>query len=148
MSSENESELILRVKKLKEDAIVPCRQSAGSVGYDLCSGESSVVPAKGKALIKTNVAIALPRGTYGRVAPRSSLAVKSHIDVGAGVIDPDYRGNVGVVLFNFADQDFAVAQGDRIAQLVVERVATPRVVQVDQLDDTERGSGGYGSTGK
>lgn len=80
-------------------------------------------------------------------APRSGLAWKHSIDVGAGVVDYDYRGNVGVILFNFSDVDFEVKVGDRIAQLILERIVTPEVVEVESLDETERGEGGYGSTG-
>lgn len=93
------------------------------------------------------MAIACPEGTYGRIAPRSGLAWKHFIDTGAGVIDADYRGNVGVILFNHAEQEFAVKRGDRVAQLVLERIVTPDVVQVDDLDESERGAGGFGSTG-
>ena len=71
-----------------------------------CSAEDVVIPAKGKGIVKTDLAIAIPHGTYARVAPRSGLAVKHFIDTGAGVVDEDYRGNVGVVLFNHSDQDF------------------------------------------
>lgn len=84
---------------------------------------------------------------YGRVAPRSGLAVKHFLDVGAGVIDCDYRGAVGVVMFNFSDKDFQVTQGDRIAQLIIEKIAMLDVIQVEDLDDTDRGAGGFGSTG-
>lgn len=105
------------------------------------------MPAKGKAIVPTDLSIALPEGTYGRVAPRSGLAVKHFIDVGAGVVDLDYRGPLGVVLFNFGDADYAVKRGDRVAQLVVERIATPDVLEVDDLDATVRGAGGFGSTG-
>ena len=80
-------------------------------------------------------------------APRSGLAVKKHIDVGAGVVDADYRGNVGVVLFNFSDEDFAVAPGDRIAQMILEKVDMAEVEEVEDLPDTARGAGGFGSTG-
>ena len=106
-----------------------------------------MVPARGKALLKTDIAVAVPPGTYGRVAPRSGLAWKNSIDVGAGVIDADYRGNVGVILFNHSDADFAVAAGDRIAQLVLEVIVTPDVEVVASLEDTARGAGGFGSTG-
>lgn len=81
------------------------------------------------------------------VAPRSGLAWKHSIDVGAGVVDADYRGPVGVILFNHSDVDFAVKPGDRVAQMVIERIATPDVAEVDDLDDTVRGEGGFGSTG-
>lgn len=82
-----------------------------------------------------------------RAAPRSGLAWKHFIDVGAGVIDEDYRGNVGVILFNHGDGDFIVKCGDRIAQLVLERISTPDVVLVDSLDETDRAACGFGSTG-
>ena len=139
--------MALRVKLLTEHAKLPQRGSMAAAGYDLCSAYAGVVPARGKALLKTDLSIAVPAGTYGRVAPRSGLALKHGIDTGAGVIDEDYRGNVGVILFNHSDADFAVAAGDRVAQLILERIATPEVVEVDSLDDTQRGAGGYGSTG-
>ena len=81
------------------------------------------------------------------VAPRSGLAWKHSIDVGAGVIDADYRGSVGVILFNHSDVDFEVKLGDRIAQLIIEKIITPEVMEVEDLDCTERGVGGFGSTG-
>jgi len=80
-------------------------------------------------------------------APRSGLAAKHFIDVGAGVIDQDYRGNVGVVLFNFGEEDFKVNKGDRIAQLILERIYIPELEELQNLDNTARGSGGFGSTG-
>ena len=89
----------------------------------------------------------MPHGTYGRVAPRSGLAWKNHIDIGAGVVDEDYRGNVGVVMFNHADVQFEVKRGDRVAQLVCEKIAYPEIEELPSLDDTERGVGGFGSTG-
>lgn len=90
----------------------------------------------------------VPSGTYGRVAPRSGLAAKHMIDVGAGVVDEDYTGNVGVVLFNLGGEDFAVKAGDRVAQLVCEKIEHPELEEVERLEETERGEGGFGSTGK
>lgn len=106
-----------------------------------------MIPARGKGIVKTDLSIAIPHGTYARIAPRSGLAVKSFIDTGAGVVDEDYRGAVGVVLFNHSDVEFKVKQGDRIAQLILERIMTPKVIEVESLDETTRGAGGYGSTG-
>lgn len=83
----------------------------------------------------------------GRIAPRSGLAAKHFIDTGAGVIDADYRGQVKVLLFNHNDADFAVAEGDRVAQLIIERIYTPEVVEVAELEESVRGAGGFGSTG-
>ncbi|PAA92371.1 hypothetical protein BOX15_Mlig022808g1, partial [Macrostomum lignano] len=137
----------LLFKRLSDKARPPVRGSAGAVGYDLCSAADMSIPSQGKAIVPTDLAVAIPPGCYGRVAPRSGLAAKHFIDVGAGVVDPDYRGSVGVVLFNHAADDFKVSVGDRVAQLVLEMVATPPAVEVDELDATVRGAGGYGSTG-
>lgn len=106
-----------------------------------------VVPKMGKVVALTDIQIALPGGCYGRVAPRSGLAAKYFIDVGAGVIDQDYRGNVGVVMFNFNSDDFHVKKGDRIAQLILERIFIPTLQELPSLDSTVRGDGGFGSTG-
>lgn len=107
----------------------------------------TIVPANGKAIVKTDLAIAIPENTYARIAPRSGLAVKHFIDVGAGVVDYDYRGNVGVVLFNHSDVDFTVKQSDRIAQLILENISMVPVEEVSELPSSERGDGGFGSTG-
>nr|3SO2_A Chain A, Chlorella dUTPase [Chlorella variabilis] len=137
----------LRVHLLNEHAVLPKRGSAGAAGFDLASCEDTEVPARGRAVVKTGLQIAIPPGTYARVAPRSGLAVKHFIDTGAGVVDEDYRGEVGVVLFNHGETPFQVRRGDRVAQLILERIATPEVVEVESLDETTRGTGGYGSTG-
>eukprot|EP00002_Diphylleia_rotans_P000526 TRINITY_DN10279_c0_g5_i1.p1 TRINITY_DN10279_c0_g5~~TRINITY_DN10279_c0_g5_i1.p1 ORF type:complete len:163 (-),score=39.27 TRINITY_DN10279_c0_g5_i1:227-715(-) len=138
---------VLKVKKLSEHATIPTRGSSKAAGWDLYSAYDYVVPARGKELVKTDIAIAVPPNTYGRVAPRSGLAWKNHIDLGAGVVDEDYRGNVGVVMFNHSDQDFKVSKGDRVAQLILERISLADLQEVVELDDTERGAGGFGSTG-
>ncbi|XP_022442879.1 deoxyuridine 5'-triphosphate nucleotidohydrolase, mitochondrial isoform X1 [Monodon monoceros] len=137
----------LRFVRLSEHATAPTKGSERAAGYDLYSAYDYTVPPMEKALVKTDIQIALPSGCYGRVAPRSGLAAKHFIDVGAGVIDEDYRGNVGVVLFNFGKEKFEVKKGDRIAQLICERIFYPEIEEVQVLDDTERGSGGFGSTG-
>ncbi|KAK3231593.1 hypothetical protein Dsin_003474 [Dipteronia sinensis] len=138
---------LLRVKKLSEKAVLPSRGSPLAAGYDLSSATETKVPARGKALVPTDLSIAISVGTYARVAPRSGLTWKHSIDVGAGVIDADYRGPVGVILFNHSDVDFEVKVGDRIAQLIIEKIVTPDVLEVEDLDSTVRGEGGFGSTG-
>eukprot|EP00090_Calanus_glacialis_P007743 TRINITY_DN1619_c0_g1_i1.p1 TRINITY_DN1619_c0_g1~~TRINITY_DN1619_c0_g1_i1.p1 ORF type:complete len:173 (-),score=60.10 TRINITY_DN1619_c0_g1_i1:136-609(-) len=138
---------LLQVAKLSEHATIPTRGSASAAGYDLYSAEDVTIPANGKGLVKTDIQIRVPHGTYGRVAPRSGLAWKQHIDIGAGVIDEDYRGNVGVVMFNHAGTEFAVKKGDRVAQLICEKIAYPEIEVLDTLDETVRGEGGFGSTG-
>jgi len=146
-SDENQDPVALRFAKLSENAFTPTRGSSLAAGYDLYSAYEYTVPAGGKTVALTDIQIALPDGCYGRVAPRSGLAAKFFIDVGAGVIDQDYRGNVGVVLFNFGQEPFKVSKGDRIAQLILERIYIPDLQEVKNLDETDRGEGGFGSTG-
>lgn len=98
----------LLIKRLSERAILPTKGSPLAAGYDLYAANETLIPAKGKAIVKTGLALKIPSGNYGRVAPRSGLTVKHFIDVGAGVIDEDYRGELGVVLFNFSETDFEV----------------------------------------
>ena len=138
---------VVRIKRVNKNAKLPFRGTEGAAGYDLAAAQSAVVPAHGKVLVKTGLAMALPPGCYGRIAPRSGLALKKFIDVGAGVIDSDYRGELGVILFNFGNEDFVVNQGDKVAQLIFEKIKTPTVKEVDSLEGTGRGDRGYGSTG-
>ena len=91
--------------------------------------------------------MALPPGCYGRIGPRSGLALKKFIDVGAGVIDFDYRGELGVILFNLENEDFIVNMGDKITQPIFEKIETLVIKETDSLEETGRGSKGYGSTG-
>ncbi|KIW14761.1 deoxyuridine 5'-triphosphate nucleotidohydrolase [Exophiala spinifera] len=137
----------LLIKKLSADATTPTRGSAFAAGYDLYASKPITIPARGKALVSTDLSIATPEGTYGRVAPRSGLASKNFIDTGAGVIDADYRGEIKVLLFNHSEVDFEIKKGDRIAQLVLERIYTPEIVEVENLEESVRGAGGFGSTG-
>ncbi|WRT64269.1 uncharacterized protein IL334_001200 [Kwoniella shivajii] len=142
--------VLLDVQLLSERGTLPTHGSTFAAGLDLYSAESKVVPARGKALVDIQIAIAVPNGHYARIAPRSGLASKHSIQTGAGVIDADYRGPVMVLLFNHADIDFEgnpVKQKDRIAQLILERISIPRLRQVESLDATVRGAGGFGSTG-
>ncbi|GMT22845.1 hypothetical protein PFISCL1PPCAC_14142 [Pristionchus fissidentatus] len=142
-----EAKMAVRFIRVHEKARMPAYGSIHAAGADLHAAEASVVPAKGKALITTGLTMELPAGHYGRVAPRSGLAAKHFIDVGAGVIDSDYRGELRVLLFNFSDVDFEVKEGDRIAQLICEKISQVNYVEVESLEDTQRGDGGFGSTG-
>jgi dUTP pyrophosphatase len=137
----------LFVERLSPAAKLPTRATTGAAGYDIFSSEETHVPAASRRVVKTDIKVAIPAGHYGRIAPRSGLAVKKGIDIAAGVIDSDYRGPLGVVVVNNGAEQFDVAVGDRIAQLIIEKISTPEVVQVVSLDDTARGSGGFGSTG-
>jgi len=137
----------LLIKRLSEFATLPTKGSKLAAGYDLYAAHDCTVKARGKDMVKTDIQIALPAGTYGRIAPRSGLAWKHSIDVGAGVVDEDYRGPVNVILFNFGDEDFQIKRGDRVAQLICEKIEQTQVREVDDLESTERGANGFGSTG-
>lgn len=142
--------LTLRVKRLTPDAVLPTRGSSGAAGYDLsaCLPDTTLTLTPGeRAAIPTGLAIAIPVDTYARVAPRSGLAYKVGVDVLAGVVDYDYRGEVKVIVINLGQEPFTVAHGDRIAQLILERILTPEVEETDDLNTTDRGAAGFGSTG-
>lgn len=143
------NEYTMEVQKLSAHACTPRRATEGSAGYDLfASAELTILPGS-RELVSTGISMKMPPGLYGRVAPRSGLAVKHGIQVGAGVIDADYRGEVKVLLFNQGSEEFNVFVGDRIAQLILERHETPAIHVVTGLSggQTERGAGGFGSTG-
>merc|ERR1719249_157909 len=131
----------LTFAKLSEHALPPSRGSKLAAGYDLHSAYDYEIPAYGKLIAKTDLQIRVPDGTYGRVAPRSGLAAKHFIDIGAGVVDQDYTGNVGVVMFNHASDVFTIKKGDRIAQLVCEKIEYPELEECPEgLTETERGA--------
>ena len=136
----------VRVKKLSAEARVPTKGSAKAAGHNLYASKETDVPAGGQAIVGTGIVIALPHNTYGRIAPRSSLAVKHRLMTNAGVIDSDYRGEVKVVLANLGDQPYRVEKGDRIAQLIIEKIDNRELQEVTKLDDTERGDQGFGGS--
>ena len=140
---------MLRVKKLHKEAVLPVRGSPGAAGYDLTSTESHIILPGHRAIVGTGIALELPEGTYGRVAPRPGLAVKNGLQVGAGVVDRDYRGELKVVIFNHdISNSYTIKPGYRVAQLVLEKIDCPEVEEIlDTLQETERGDGGFGSTG-
>jgi len=135
-----------QVKLNYEDAQAPTRGSDEAAGYDLYSYESETVVPKQIKLIDTGISIRVPEGTYGRIAPRSSVSKKG-ILINAGVIDRDYRGPVKVMVHNLSNDNYVINKNDRIAQLILEQIKTPPVELVEELDDTVRGEGGFGSTG-
>lgn len=137
----------MKVRRLSPNAVLPRRATSGSAGYDICALEEGVIPAGTRKLVPSGLSLEIPPGHYGRIAPRSGLSIKFGLDVAAGVIDQDYRGPVGIVLVNNGENDFSYKAQDRIAQLLLERVSTLKVEEVKELDETMRGSGGWGSTG-
>merc|ERR1712018_989541 len=128
------SKTVMQVCKLSEHAFLPTKGSKLAAGYDLKSAYDYIIPANGKVIAKTDLSIRVPDGTYGRVTPRSGLAAKHHIDVGAGVVDQDYTGNVGVVLFNHDGKEFEIKKGDLIAQFICEKIEYPEIEEVTSLN--------------
>lgn len=138
----------MNIKKLHIHAKVPTRANPNDAGADLYSIESVVIPPLSRGVVKTGIALEIPVSYYGRVAPRSGLAAKHGIDVLAGVIDSSYRGEIGVVLLNTdSSNSFTVNVGDRIAQLIIESHYNPVFMEVLDLLETNRGEGGFGSSG-
>ena len=137
---------LLRFKQLDPKAELPRRGSALAAGLDICSIEDAELQPKQRAMVRTGLAVAIPPGFYGRVAPRSGLAAKNGLDVLAGVIDSDYRGEIRCVLYNTGDDPIALPAGTKICQLIVEKIITPEAAWVNDLDSTARGAGGFGST--
>jgi dUTP pyrophosphatase len=141
----------LRVQRLHPDARLPLLAHDGDAGYDLIAVEAAALAPGERAMVATGIAVEIPPGHAGLVLPRSGLAAKHGISVvnAPGLIDSGYRGEVKVLLLNTdRAEPFAVAPGDRIAQLVLVRVETPEVEEVDELGSTARGEGGFGSSGR
>jgi dUTP pyrophosphatase len=141
----------VQVKRLNNGAELPLPgyASEGAAGMDICAAESLTLRVGKRHAVATGFAFAIPHGYEVQVRPRSGLALKHGITClnTPGTIDSDYRGEVKVILANLGDEDFAIARGDRIAQLVVAPVTQGVMIEVDVLDDTARGAGGFGSTG-
>ena len=136
----------LYVKRFNTEAVLPERKSGDAAGYDLCTTESHTLGPGERKLFPTGIGFTVPEGTYGQIAPRSGLSCKG-ILVGAGVIDRDYTGEVKVLLFNLGKDELVINDGDRIAQLVVKKIDKPDIEEVESLEETNRGEGGFGSTG-
>lgn len=142
---------MFRFAKTNENAILPKQGREGDAGFDLFACEDAIIEPSQRALVDAGVAIEIPQDCYGRVAPRSGLAVKHGIQVGAGVVDSTYRGSIRVLLFNHSSEPFHVSKGDRIAQLIFEKIYVPAniaEVSYEELSATVRGDGGFGSSGK
>jgi len=138
----------LKIKLLTDKSKTPTRANPMDAGLDLYSIEKLALIPNNRRLIRTGISLEIPEGYYGRVAPRSGLAVKNGIDVFAGVVDSSYRGELCVVLYN-SDKliPFLINEGDRIAQLIIEKHYNFTIEEVSKLNETERGSGGFGSSG-
>jgi len=137
----------LKVRFLSVNATMPTRATDGSVGYDLYSAVDVVIQPNTRCSVPLDISITPPSGTYGQIFSRSGLALKHNVDTCAGVIDPDYTGNIHVLLDNSGSAPFNIRIGDRIAQLLILQAKTPNISQIDHQQDTSRGDNGFGSTG-
>lgn len=140
---------VVKFKKLIPSAVIPVQAHKGDAGLDLVAAETVVIRPMARALVHTGLAAAIPDGFEGQVRPRSGLAIKYGVTVlnTPGTVDSGYRGELCVILANFGQEDFTVEPGMRIAQMVIAAVAKVDVETVEELDETERGTGGFGSTG-
>lgn len=133
--------------KLDNGAFMPTRAHEDDAGLDIYATETKIIPAKGSAIFDTGVHIELPKNTVGMLKSKSGLNVKHGI-TSEGVIDVGYTGSICAKLYNHSDKDYTVFRGDKISQLVIMPILTPTLETVDSLEETERGNGGFGSTGK
>ncbi len=137
----------LNIKKLSSSAIIPTRANSSDAGLDLYSDESVTLLPNSSTLVNTGIAMAIPEGFAGLIWDRSGMAVKNDVHRFAGVIDSGYRGPIKVCLYNFSDKVVQIKRGHRIAQILIQEVPDILVREVDDLDTTERGEGGFGSSG-
>jgi len=135
-----------KVKLVNESAIIPQKADNGCAGYDVYSTIETVINPGSRMLVPVGISTEIPRHYYLRIAPRSGMSVKG-IDIGAGVIDSSYRGEIKVLVVNNSETEFVISKGYKIAQMVMERCANPEITLVDNLSETERGYGGFGSSG-
>ena len=131
--------------KMSSNAVTPTRATEKSVGLDFYSPANYIIPPCSQLLIPTQIKLKIPLGHYGRLALKSGLAILHHLHVGAGVIDPDYTGEIKVLLTNTAPHAHSIVRGDPIAQLILEKVSLPVLKRVKELPPTTRGQQGCGS---
>jgi dUTP pyrophosphatase len=144
----SESKLIVKIKKIHPDAITPIYSSEGAVGLDFFSIEDYNLESGETYIFKTGIQMEIPEGYAGLFWDRSGLSSRSSIKKLAGVIDHDYRGEIGIVLHNLSKKDRPIKKGDKIAQMLIQKVEHVLIQEVEELSETSRGSGGFGSTDK
>lgn len=139
----------LKIKRVHKDAILPRYAHESDAGMDLCSVEEKIIKPRETVLIKTGIIIELPKDTEAQVRPRSGLALKNSITVlnSPGTVDEGYRGEIGVILINHGKDDFKIEKGMRIAQMVIKPIIKVNVIEVKEVNDSDRMANGFGSTG-
>ena len=130
--------------KMSTNVVTPTRATGGSVGLDFYSPVDYIVPPHGQLLIPTQIKLQIPLGYYGRLASKSGLAILHQLHVGAGVIDPDYTGEIMVLMINAASRDYSIKKGDPIAQLILKKVSIPILREIKEIPPTDRGAHGCG----
>ena len=137
----------MKIVKMSEKATIPSKGTPTAAGFDLYSAKTITIWPKTREVVPTDLKIELPRNSYGQIAPRSGLALKG-LDIGAGVIDQDYRGNLKILLINNGTTSYEVREGERVAQLLVKPILNPTIKTMEELTESTRGDRGFGSTGK
>ncbi len=137
----------LRIKKLHPDATLPTFAHVTDAGMDLCTTEPVTIMPGESAAVPTGIAMAIPEGYVGLIWDKSGVAIKRHIKTKAGVIDAGYRGEIFIGVFNIGAEPQVFNVGDKVAQILIQKIEQPTLVEVDELDDTPRGTGAFGSTG-
>jgi dUTP pyrophosphatase len=142
-----ESPQELYVKRLTPTANLPIRGSKYAAGLDLYADETVTINPGCSGLVSTGIGMVIPNNFYGRIAPRSGFSVKTGLMVNAGVIDSDYRGEIKILFANYTHNSVQVKSGEKVAQIIIEKIILPAVVEVENLEDSDRGANGFGSTG-
>src|SRR3989344_2401033 len=138
----------IKIKKLHPEAITPSQAYVMDAGMDLFAVRDTVVSVGGTVIISTGIAMEIPEGYAGLIWDKSGLAVNHGLKIFGGVIDAGYRGEVKVGIGNFNSREYVIKAGNKVAQMLIQKIESPRIVVVDELSDTSRGDGGFGSTGK
>lgn len=138
----------IEVKKLDKDAKLPQFAHPGDAGMDLFSNENLVINPNERKNVASGIAVKIPHGYVGLIWDKSGMAWNGGIKTMGGVIDSGYRGEIGVVLANLSDKKYEIKKGDKIAQMLIQKIETPEIMEVNELDNTSRGEGRFGSTGK
>ena len=139
--------MLIKFQKILDDAIIPHYAHPGDAGMDIFSAEETIIKAGERKSVRTGIKMGLPEGFAGLVWDKSGLALKNGIKTMAGVIDSGYRGEIGIVLINLGQSDFKIEKGQKIAQMLVQKVERMEIKEVKELNETKRGGGGFGSTG-
>jgi len=138
----------LKVKKLNEDAKIPNYATFDDAGMDLFAIEDVVIEAGKSAVIKTGISMEIPTGHVGLIWDKSGIGIKHNLKVMGGVIDSGYRGEIMIGMMNLSQKDYSFMKGDKVAQMIIQTKESPEIIEVEELKDSERGEGVFGSTGK